>query len=83
MTDRKLLSLGIAGTLIAALCCFTPVLVVILGAIGLSAWVAGLDNLLFAALVGFAALTIYAAALVIVGAGPMGSCTSLTSLRMR
>ena len=60
MTDRKLLSLGIAGTLIAALCCFTPVLVVILGAIGLSAWVAGLDNLLFAALVGFAALTIYA-----------------------
>ena len=60
MTDRKLLSLGIAGTLIAALCCFTPVLVVILGAIGLSAWVTGLDNLLFAALVGFAALTIYA-----------------------
>ena len=60
MTDRKLLGLGIAGTLIAALCCFTPVLVVILGAIGLSAWVAGLDNLLFAALVGCAALTIYA-----------------------
>jgi len=37
MTDRNLLGRGIAGTLIAAICCFTPILVVLLGAIGLSA----------------------------------------------
>jgi len=29
---------GIVGTVIAALCCFTPALVVLLGAVGLSAW---------------------------------------------
>ena len=60
MTDRNLLGWGIAGTLIAAVCCFTPILVVLLGAIGLSAWVAGLDSVLMAALVGCAALTVYA-----------------------
>ena len=60
MTDRKLLGLGIGGTLIAALCCFTPILAGVLGAIGLSAWVAGLDYILIAALVGFAALTVHA-----------------------
>lgn len=35
--DRKLLGIGIVGTVIAALCCFTPVLVVLLGIVGLSA----------------------------------------------
>ena len=60
MTDRNLLGRGIAGTLIAAICCFTPTLVVLLGAIGLSAWLAGLDSVLMAALVGCAALTVYA-----------------------
>ena len=60
MTDRSLLGLGIAGILIAAVCCFTPILAVLLGAIGLSAWVAGLDSVLIAALAGCAALTVYA-----------------------
>ena len=36
-TDRKLIATGVVGTVIAALCCFTPVLVVLLGAVGLSA----------------------------------------------
>lgn len=39
MTDGKLLSVGIIGTVIAALCCFTPILVILFGAIGLSALV--------------------------------------------
>ena len=35
------------GTVIAALCCFTPVLVVLLGFAGLSAMIGGLDYALF------------------------------------
>ncbi len=60
MNDQRLLRLGIAGTVIAALCCFTPVLVVLLGAVGLSAAVGWLDYVLLPALAAFAALTVYA-----------------------
>jgi mercuric ion transport protein len=37
MNDRTLLRTGIIGTLVAAVCCFTPLLVLVLGAVGLSA----------------------------------------------
>ena len=37
--NKKLFSVGIAGTVIAALCCFTPVLVILFGVVGLSALV--------------------------------------------
>lgn len=47
MNDKKLLRNGIAGTVIAMLCCFTPLLVVILGFLGLSAIIGGLDYGLF------------------------------------
>lgn len=57
MTDRKLLGTGIIGTGIAAICCFTPVLVILLGAVGLSAWLAWLDYVLLPALVLFLATT--------------------------
>jgi len=60
MGDRKLLGTGIAGTAIAAVCCFTPALVVLLGALGLSAWLAWLDFVLLPALVLFAGLTVFA-----------------------
>ncbi len=60
MNDRKLLGIGITGTAIAALCCFTPVLVVSLGIVGLSAWVGGLDYVLFPALAVFIGITVYA-----------------------
>jgi mercuric ion transport protein len=59
-TDRKLIATGIVGTVIAALCCFTPVLVVLLGAVGLSAWLGWLDYVLLPALAFFVALTVYA-----------------------
>jgi mercuric ion transport protein len=59
MNDRKLLICGAAGTAIAALCCFTPVLVVLFGVLGLSAWVGGLDYVLFPALAFFLGLTAY------------------------
>ncbi|PHR81254.1 MAG: hypothetical protein COA64_02875 [Henriciella sp.] len=59
-TDRKLLITGLAGTVIAALCCFTPILVVLLGAVGLSAVLGWIDYVLLPALALFIALTVYA-----------------------
>ncbi|SMX45850.1 mercury resistance system transport protein MerF [Maliponia aquimaris] len=58
--DGRLLKAGIIGTVIAALCCFTPVLAVLLGAVGLSAALGWLDYVLLPALGFFAALTVYA-----------------------
>ena len=47
MNDKKLLRNGVIGTVIAMLCCFTPVLVIMLGFAGLSAIIGGLDYVLF------------------------------------
>ncbi len=60
MTDNALLATGVIGTIVAALCCFTPILVVLLGIVGLSALVGGLDAVLFPALAFFIGLTLYA-----------------------
>ncbi len=60
MNDRILLRTGIIGTVIAAICCFTPVLVILFGVVGLSAAVGYLDYVLFPALAMFAGLTLYA-----------------------
>lgn len=59
MKDKLLLT-GVVGTAIAALCCFTPVLVVLLGVVGLSALTGVLDYILIPSLVFFVLLTIYA-----------------------
>ncbi len=61
MKDRLLVT-GLVGTVVAALCCFTPLLVVTLGAVGLSAALGWLDFVLLPALAGFAGLTVYALA---------------------
>ena len=60
MNHKSPLKAGVIGTVIVALCCFTPVLVILLGTIGLAAVVGYLDYVLFPALVFFVALTIYA-----------------------
>ncbi len=60
MNDRTLLRTGIIGTVIAAICCFTPVLVILFGVVGLSAAVGYLDLVLFPALAIFLAITGYA-----------------------
>ena len=60
MNNRTLLKTGIIGTVIAALCCFTPVLVVLLGVVGLSAWIGWLDYVLMPVLLVFVGITIYA-----------------------
>ena len=56
----KLLVTGLVGTVLAAVCCFTPALVMILGALGLSAWLGWLDYVLVPALIFLAGLTGYA-----------------------
>jgi len=58
--NTRLLKFGVVGTVIAALCCFTPVLVVLFGVVGLSAVVGMLDVILFPALAVFIGITVYA-----------------------
>tara|TARA_R110000787_G_scaffold254750_1_gene360067 strand:+ start:188 stop:388 length:201 start_codon:yes stop_codon:yes gene_type:complete len=57
---RALLGIGVIGTLITALCCFTPILIMILGIVGLSALTGYLDYVLLPALGAFILLTLYA-----------------------
>lgn len=49
---------ALGGTVVVALCCFTPVLVITLGAIGLSAFTPYLDYVLLPGLVVLIALTV-------------------------
>ena len=60
MNDNWLLGTGVVGTVIVALCCFTPLLVILLGVVGLSAALGWLDYVLFPALAFFIGLTMYA-----------------------
>lgn len=60
MSNQNLLRIGIVGTVVAALCCFTPILVIVFGAIGLSAAIGYLDLVLLPALAAFILLTVYA-----------------------
>lgn len=60
MSDRSLLGVGIGGTIITALCCFTPLLVLLLGTIGLATLVGWLDVVLLPALVLFLGITAWA-----------------------
>lgn len=56
---QKLRNFGIVGTLIAALLCFTPILVVAFGAVGLS-WVSGyLDYFLIPLMLILVSVVIY------------------------
>ncbi|WP_445767755.1 mercury resistance system transport protein MerF [Rheinheimera sp.] len=61
MKDPKtLLRVSVIGTVIVALWCFTPVLIILLGVVGLSALTGFLDYVLLPALAVFIGLTIYA-----------------------
>lgn len=61
-TPLKLLIFSLTGTVVAALCCFTPLLPVVLGALGLTGLLGVLysDVVLLPALAGFLLLTGYA-----------------------
>jgi mercuric ion transport protein len=60
MSEKSLLRVGIIGSVVAALCCFTPVLVVLLAAVGVSAAIGWLDYVLLPALAAFLGLTMFA-----------------------
>lgn len=60
MRKDRLLQIGVVGSVIAALCCFTPVLVILLGVVGLSSLAGYLDIVLLPALAIFLAITGYA-----------------------
>jgi len=57
---KTLLRVSVIGTVLVALCCFTPILVVLLGTLGLAALTGYLDYVLLPALVFFIGLTCYA-----------------------
>ena len=57
---KTLMRVGVIGTVLVALCCFTPILIILLGVVGLSALAGYLDYVLMSALVAFIGLTIYA-----------------------
>ena len=51
MRDRALITTGAVGAVVAAVCCATPVLAVLFGAVGLSAWLAKADYVVIPALI--------------------------------
>lgn len=57
---KTLVRVGVVGTVLVALCCFTPILVILLGVVGLSALTGYLDVVLLPALAFFIGLTLYA-----------------------
>ena len=60
MKPGALLKTGLIGTAVAAVCCFTPALVILLGAIGLSAAIGWLDYVLLPAMLAGLSLIGYA-----------------------
>ncbi|WP_290700428.1 mercury resistance system transport protein MerF [Amphritea sp.] len=57
---KSLLKTGVIGTVIAAICCFTPILVILLSAIGLASFVGYLDYVLLPLLGIFICIALYA-----------------------
>lgn len=59
MGTNRLLIMGVVGSTLTALCCLTPLLVGLLGLVGLG-WVTGYwDYVLLPVLAGFLGLTVY------------------------
>jgi len=56
----RLLTTGIVGAAVTAICCVTPLLVVLFGLLGVSAWLGWIDMILLPLLGLFIALTVYA-----------------------
>lgn len=59
MKGKSILKVGVVGSVITAICCFTPALVILFGALGLSAFVYLLDAVLIPMLVIFLGVTAY------------------------
>ncbi len=59
-SPKTLLRVSVIGTVLVALCCFTPILVILLATVGLAALTGYLDYVLLPALAVFIGLTVYA-----------------------
>ena len=59
MRDRPLITTGAIGAVVVVVCCMTPVLVVMFGAVGLTAWLAKADIVLIPALILCLALVVF------------------------
>jgi mercuric ion transport protein len=60
MISRRLFGIGVVGSFLAAVCCATPLLTIVLGALGLSAWLGWSDYIIMPALLVFLGITVYA-----------------------
>ncbi len=56
---RTLLKVGVIGTIVAAVCCATPILVILFGVVGLGAMTGYLDYVLLPALAIFILIAAY------------------------
>jgi mercuric ion transport protein len=51
MRDRTIIATGVVGAVAAAVCCVTPILAIVFGVVGLTAWLAKTDYVLIATLI--------------------------------
>ncbi|MDX1593476.1 MAG: mercury resistance system transport protein MerF [Gammaproteobacteria bacterium] len=58
--SRQLLTTGLVGTGLTAVCCFTPLLAIVFAVLGISAWLGWIDVILLPLLAFFVILTLYA-----------------------
>lgn len=65
MKPERTFAIGSGGAVILGICCFTPVLVIALGAVGLSAWLAWLDYVLLPLFLCFIGVTVFGVWLII------------------
>ena len=56
--SRKMFKTGVLGGIVTAICCFTPILVIIFSAVGLAATIKYLDFVLFPMLAIFIVLAV-------------------------
>lgn len=59
MSQKRLVTFGLAGVILTALCCFTPILAGLLGIVWLGVAIGYLDSVLLPALAGFLGLALY------------------------
>ncbi len=76
--NSKMLKGGIIGSVIAALCCFTPLLVIAFTGVGLAGLIGGLDYVLFPLL--FGSLGVVALALYMQAGNPGPSPKSIIAV---
>jgi|TARA_B110000967_G_scaffold106498_1_gene109199 mercuric ion transport protein len=57
--DRKILKIGIIGMLITAVCCFTPLLVIIFTSLGIATWLGYTDYILLPLLTMFVGIILW------------------------